>query len=166
MRTTGSGRAFEEFFQAEYTGLVRSCFLLTADLGEAEELAQDAMARAYERWDQVRGMESAGGYVYRTAVNLNRNRLRHLAVQARRSLAMASRGREDPQPVTRMDLAAAFAALPVGQREAFMLVEWLGFSAEEAGLTLGIAPSSVRSRLHRARTVLRERLGEGAEDRD
>jgi DNA-directed RNA polymerase specialized sigma24 family protein len=51
---------FEEFFQAEYSGLVRSLYLLTADLGEAEELAQEAMARACERWERVKHMESAG----------------------------------------------------------------------------------------------------------
>jgi RNA polymerase sigma-70 factor (ECF subfamily) len=157
---------FEEFFQAEYSSLVRSLYLLTADLWEAEELAQEAMARAYERWQRVKVMESAAGYVYRTAVNLNRKRLRHLAVRARGILAAASRGYQDPDRESRMDFAAALAALPVGQREGFMLVEWLGLSAEEAGRILGIAPSSVRSRVHRARTTLRERLGESAEDRE
>lgn len=62
------GLAFEEFFQAEYPGLARALFLLTADLGEAEELAQEAMARVCERWDRVQTMDSPGGYVYRVAV--------------------------------------------------------------------------------------------------
>jgi len=43
------GLGFEEFFQAENQGLVRALYLLTADLGEAEELAQETMARVYER---------------------------------------------------------------------------------------------------------------------
>ena len=58
----------------------------------------------------------------------------------------------------RMELASALSALGVRLREAFMLVEWLGLSAEEAGQILGIQPSSVRSRIHRARAVLREYL--------
>ena len=45
------------------------------------------------------------------------------------------------------------------QRQALVLVEWLGFSAEEAGHILRIAPSSVRGRLHRARGSLRETFG-------
>jgi RNA polymerase sigma-70 factor (ECF subfamily) len=157
------GIEFVDFFREEYPGLVRSLYLLTADLGEAEELAEEAMARAFERWGRVRLMESPGGYVYRTAVNLNRKRLRHLAVRARRLVFVAAR-RPDPQRAeTWAELAAAMASIPVDQREAFMLVEWLGLSAEEAGRLLGIKASSVRSRLHRARAALRERLGEDGE---
>jgi RNA polymerase sigma factor (sigma-70 family) len=153
------GLDFEEFFQAEHRGLVRALYLLTADLGEAEELAQETMARVYERWDRVRTMESPGGYVYRVAVNLNRHRLRHLAVRARRLLAMTVHA-ESSQPETRTEISEAIASLPAGQRQAFMLVEWLGMSAEEAARILGIAPSSVRARTHRARAALRDRLRE------
>ena len=159
------GGGFEEFFRAEYSGLVRSVYLLTADLAEAEELAQEAMARVFERWDRVTVMESAAGYVYRTAVNLNRKRLRHLAVRARRVRAMSSRGDEGSEPETRADFASAMASLPVGQRQAFMLTEWLGLSAEEAGQMLGVTPSSVRSRVHRAKTTLRKLLEVSVEDR-
>jgi DNA-directed RNA polymerase specialized sigma24 family protein len=81
---------FEAFFQAEYPGLVRALYLLTGDQDEAEDLAQATMARVYERWDRVRVMDSPAGYVYRAAVNLHRQRLRHLAVRARRLLAMAA----------------------------------------------------------------------------
>jgi DNA-directed RNA polymerase specialized sigma24 family protein len=40
-----------------------------------------------------------------------------------------------------------------------VLVEWLGYTAEEAGRILGIEAVSVRGRLHRARGTLRERFG-------
>jgi RNA polymerase sigma factor (sigma-70 family) len=149
---------FEEFFKAEYRGLVRALYLLTADLGEAEELAQEAMARVYERWDRVQTMESPGGYVYRVASNLNRHRLRHLAVRARRLLATSLH--TESQLGTRTEVTEAIASLPVGQRQAFMLVEWLGMSTEEVARILGIAPSSVRARTHRARAALRDRLRE------
>jgi len=61
---------FKVFFRDEYRGLVRALYLLTADQAEAEELAQETMARVYERWDRVSGMESPSGYAYRVAVNL------------------------------------------------------------------------------------------------
>jgi RNA polymerase sigma factor (sigma-70 family) len=158
------GPDFEEFFQAEYRGLVRALYLITADQFEAEELAQETMARMYERWDRVRSMESPGGYVYRVAVNLNRHRLRHLAVRARRLLALHPQ-LVSSQSETRTEIADAIASLSVGQRNAFLLVEWLGMSSEEAGRILRIEPSSVRSRVHRARAVLRDRLSdEGGHD--
>jgi RNA polymerase sigma factor (sigma-70 family) len=154
---------FEEFFQVEYRGLVRALYLLTGDQGEAEELAQATMARVYERWDRVRVMESPAGYVYRAAVNLHRQRLRHLAVRARRLLLITIRAEstQTPGPGARLELADAIASLPTGQRQAFMLVEWLGMSSEEAARILRIAPASVRTRIHRARAALRERLGDG-----
>lgn len=154
---------FAEFFRGEYPGLVRGLCVLTADIGEAEDLAQEAMARAYERWDQVGLMGSPGGYVYRAAVNLNRKRHRHLAMRARRLLAVDPRVEFPQQLEGEGEVFEAIASLSRGQREAFMLVEWLGLSSDEAGPILGIAPASVRSRLHRARTVLRERLRDGDE---
>ncbi len=161
----GPGFEFGDFFRAEYAGLVRSLYLLTADLPEAEDLAQEAMARAYERWERVKLMDSPGGYVYRSAVNVNRKRLRHLAVRRRRLIALARGAGDDPQPTEApVELAEALASLTTGQREAFLLVEWVGFSAEEAGRILGIAAASVRSRTHRARAALAERLGEPEED--
>lgn len=148
---------FEEFFRAGYPGLVRAFYVLTADRLEAEELAQEAMARAYERWERVGVMRSPVGYLYRTGANLNRHRLRHLAVRARRLLVMTRDDRSEPVAGVRREIAEAIASLSPGQREAFMLVEWVGLSAEEAGRVLSIAPTSVRSRVHRARAALRAR---------
>ena len=53
----------------------------------------------------------------------------------------------------------ALRAVPQSQREALMLVDWLGYSAEEAARILRVRPSSVRGRLHRARRALRDRFG-------
>jgi RNA polymerase sigma-70 factor (ECF subfamily) len=50
--------------------------------------------------------------------------------------------------------------LPRGQREAILLVEWLGLDAREAGRILGISPSSVRSRVHRAKAFLTGGMGD------
>jgi RNA polymerase sigma-70 factor, ECF subfamily len=150
---------FEGFFHTEYPRLVKSLYLTTSDLLEAEELAQEAMARVFERWDRVRAMDAPGGYLYRTALNLNRKRLRRLAVRARRVLRA-------PEPVDAMaaseaksDLVRALAGLPDGQKEALVLVDWLELTSEEAGRILGIRPASVRSRAHRAREKLHEELG-------
>jgi RNA polymerase sigma-70 factor (sigma-E family) len=151
--------AFEEFFRAEYARLARALLLMVGDRSEAEDVAQEALARVYERWDRVRGMDSPAGYVYRTALNLHRKRLRRLGVRARRVLT----GSPEPDPAEAVeagvDVRRALAELPVGQREALVLVTWLGMTADEAGRVLGIDPASVRGRLHRGRTRLRELLG-------
>ncbi len=151
---------FAEFFRAEYPALVRSLYLLTANRAEAEELAQEAMARTYERWDRVSKMKSPGGYVYRITLNLNRNRLRHLALRVRRLLSLAPEQQSPSGGEIQTELVAAIASLPTTLREAFILVEWLGLTTEEAAEILRIKAVSVRSRLHRARAALREALRE------
>ncbi len=92
-------------------------------------------------------MDDPEGYLYRTALNVHRKALRRLAVALRRQVVP-----EPPDPdVTdrRLDLLRAIGLLPRAQREALMLVERLGYSAEEAGRMLGIEAASVRGRLHR-----------------
>src|SRR4051812_48368744 len=78
--------SFEEFFRAEHKRLVRALVLMTGSFPAAEDLAQEAWVRVYERWDRVRRMDSPLGYVYRTAFNLNRKRLRRLSVAIRTRL--------------------------------------------------------------------------------
>jgi RNA polymerase sigma factor (sigma-70 family) len=151
-------RDFDAFFDKEYTPLLRLMFGMTGNLVEAEELAQEAMTRALERWDRVSNMSSPAGYVYRTAVNLNRSRLRRLARPLRWS--RQSERSSDAEPEVIGSLVSALTALSRGQREAVLLVEWLGLDAREAGRILGISPSSVRSRVHRAKASLAEGAGD------
>src|SRR6478736_10515180 len=90
----GAGLEFEDFFRTEYRRLVRALYLLTSDRTEAEDLAQEAMARVFERWDRLRAAASPTGYLYRVAMNLHRNRLRSLRVRARRVPVAADRSEE------------------------------------------------------------------------
>jgi len=154
---------FEVFFYAEHERLFQALYLLTGNRHEADDLAQEALMRAYERWDRVGSMEAPVGYVYRTALNLHRSRLRKLAVRARR--VFASTPIEDPSEsvATSDEVHQALAAIPDAQREALVLIEWLGLDSEEAGRVLGIEASSVRGRLHRGRDSLRKRLGDADE---
>jgi RNA polymerase sigma-70 factor (ECF subfamily) len=156
--TTAAVLSFEEFFQAEHVRLARALYLLAGSSAEADELTQEAMVRVYERWDRVRQMDSPQGYLFRTAMNLHRSRLRRVASMARHILNATPS--PDPAEVvqSRDSLDRALAALPIGQREAVVLVEWLGMDQEEAATALGIKPGSVRSRLSRAKTDLRRVL--------
>jgi RNA polymerase sigma-70 factor (ECF subfamily) len=150
---------FEEFFRATYTRLAQMLLLLTGERDEAEELAQEAMARVFERWDRVRGMASPDGYAYRTAVNLHRKTLRRAAVRRRIPFPRTQEVDLIAVATSRHDVRQALASLPRAQREALVLVEWLGLDAAEAGAILGIKSVSIHGRLHRARESLRKQLG-------
>jgi predicted DNA-binding protein (UPF0251 family) len=69
-------------------------------------------------------------------------------------------GDASPPADLRHEIEDMLHSLPSDQRDALVLVEWLELSSEEAGSVLGISLASVRGRIHRARTSLRNRLGE------
>lgn len=148
---------FDTFFAIEYRRLFEVLYLLTRDRAEAEDLAQEAMARAYERWS---GIRDPTRYVYRTAFNLHRTLRRRLAVAVRKRAELLPAADHPDAVERRLDALAALALLPATQRAAVVLVDWAGMTAEEAAQVLGIQPVSVRGRLHRARAALRQRMGD------
>ena len=145
---------FADFFRGEYETLLRAMYLLSGNRFEAEELAQGAFVKAWERWDRVQGMENPSGYLYRTAVNARRSALRRVGITARRAFSL-----QQSDPISESDdrdrIRRALATLPANQREALVLVEWLGYSDAEAGQVLGTTPGAVRVRISRARASLR-----------
>jgi RNA polymerase sigma-70 factor (ECF subfamily) len=152
---------FEAFFEDQYPNLLRAMYLITRNRHEAEEVTQDAFVRALERWDRVRIADNRPGYLYRIALNLYRSKLRRVARAARKTV----RPVPEPDPFEAADdrdaIGRAMTTLPEGQREAVVLVEWLGMSDDEAGEVLGVSPITVRVRLHRARGNLRPILERG-----
>jgi RNA polymerase sigma-70 factor (sigma-E family) len=154
---TSERTSFEAFFEANYEPVLRAVYLITGDRHEAEDLAQEAFVKAYERWDSLREMHNPAGYVYRTALNAHRSRLRRIAVAARKSF-----GRREPDPLDASDdrdaIRRALAGLPVGQREAIVLVEWLDLADAEAAVILGISPVAVRVRISRGRKALKTNM--------
>jgi RNA polymerase sigma factor (sigma-70 family) len=153
---------FGEFFHAEYPRLLSAAYLLVGDFNDAEDLAQEAMVRAYERWEAVQQMDSPAGYVYRTALNLHRKALRRLASRAKRIISGAP-SVTDPAALAELrdELGRALDSLSSTQRQALVLVEWVGLDTREAARILGIQPESVRVRLHRARAAVQKNLEVG-----
>jgi RNA polymerase sigma-70 factor (ECF subfamily) len=151
---------FEGSFHLHHEPLLRVLYLATGDRHEAEDLAQEPFVRMFERWDRVRGLEDPRGYLYRTALNLRRSRLRRLAIAARRLAGGRADVASDPAETAgeRDELRRALATLPDGQREALVLSEWLEMTDAEAGAVLGISAGAVRVRLTRARAAMRREL--------
>jgi RNA polymerase sigma-70 factor, ECF subfamily len=153
---------FESFFEAEHLRLLRALYLVTGDRQEAEELMQDAFVAVWERWDRVRSMEEPTGYLYRTAMNRYRSRMRRATRAARRAIG-ADEARDAFADVEERDtVARALRALPERQRAAIVLTELLGLTSDEAGRLLGVKDVTVRSLASQGRSALRTSL----EDRD
>src|SRR5262245_52572275 len=80
--------AFESFFEEQKDRLLRILSVITGSRAEAEDLAQEAFTRVFERWTSVANMEDPAGYLHRTAMNLFRNQYRRARVAVRRVVGL------------------------------------------------------------------------------
>ena len=80
---------FEEFFELEKDRLLRVLSLISGNRAEAEDLAQEAFTRVFERWDTVATMDDPAGYLHRTAMNLFRSQYRRAARGLKRAIGGA-----------------------------------------------------------------------------
>ena len=146
---------FEGFFEDQKERLLRILSVITGSRAEAEDLAQEAFTRVFERWGTVSAMEDPAGYLHRTAMNLIRNQYRRARVALARTIGLGPE-QDVFKPVEDRDAAArALGALTSRQRAALVLTEALGYSGEEAGQLLGIKASTVWALTHQARAALR-----------
>lgn len=137
--------------------LVGSLTLYCGDRHVAEELAQEALARAWERWATVSLMDSPEAWTFRTALNLANSRFRRRLVERRVLAALgSSRGRaHEPDDTTVLAVRAAVQALPPRQRAVVVARWFLGYSVEETAALLDCAPGTVKSTTHKALARLR-----------
>jgi RNA polymerase sigma-70 factor (ECF subfamily) len=152
---------FEAFFDTQRRQLLRALYLLTGNMEEAEELMQDAFLAVWERWDRVGAMVDPAGYLYRTALNMQRNRVRRAIRVARKSVGRAHGGDLFASIDERDALARALTELSPRRRAAIVLTELLEHSSEEAGKTMGIKAVTVRRLAQDAREQLKRSLAEG-----
>jgi RNA polymerase sigma factor (sigma-70 family) len=147
--------AFERFFEEQKERLLRILSVITGSRAEAEDLAQEAFTRVFERWETVAAMEEPAGYLHRTAMNLFRNQYRRARGRLARTVGLGPE-QDVFKPVEDRDAAArALGSLTPRQRAALVLTEVLGYSGEETGQLLGIKASTVWALTHQARTALR-----------
>ena len=147
--------SFEAFFEAEHRSLYSSLWLVTRNQHEAEEIAQDAFIRVWERWRRVSAMDDPVGYLYRTAMNVYRSRLRRAAVAVRRRIGGFHP--DDLEAVETRDwVVRALGGLTPRQRAAVVVIDLYGYTSEEAASMLGIRASTVRVLVARGRAALRE----------
>ena len=151
-------RRFEEFFGAEHARLFGALCFVTGDRHEAEEIMQDAFLRLWERWDEVR-IADPSAYLFRTAMNVFRNRYRRSVLGLRKTLSIASSDDAFANVDDRDLLVRSLRELtPISAL--VLLTGYVGLSSEEAGKMLGMRASTVRTLATRGRAVIREKAGD------
>jgi RNA polymerase sigma-70 factor, ECF subfamily len=149
---------FARFYTASYQRLLGQLFAVTGDLAEAENVLQEAYARAFARWAQVRAYDFPEAWVRRVALNLAAMAARRLR---RRAAALWRLGPPSAIPELSselLDLHQALRALPLGQRQVVVLHHLVGLSVEEVAGELGVPAGTVKSRLARGRRALAQAL--------
>ena len=145
--------------------LVGQLYAVTGDLGEAQDVVQEAFVRAWLRWSKLAGYDDPEAWVRRVAMNLAANHWRRLRRVRREPLAGTAPSSLDSEDATatRLQLAAALRDLPVRQREALVLHHLAGLPVAEVASQLGVPEGTVKSWLSRGRRRVVSALS--AEDR-
>ena len=171
--TIGASTAlsFEGFYLANERRLFRALYVLTGSRDQAEDLAQHAFCRVWERWNHVSGLDDPAGYLFRTAFNAHHSATRRAVRAARRVVEVmvhtAPAAAPEPADVAadRDRVARALAVLTPRQREAVVLTQLLDCDATDAARIMRIRPATVRVLVSQARAVLvrRDRADAGPE---
>jgi RNA polymerase sigma factor (sigma-70 family) len=158
----------ERFCREAHPRLVGALSHQFGDLWLAEELAQEALVRACDRWGQVRGMASPMGWTFRVALNLGNSQLRRRGAERRARTRHGARRDEhrDADTADRLAVTAALGGLSDQQRAAVVARYFLGLTTHEAAEALRTTPLAVRSATFRALAVLRAELGVDDDDDD
>jgi len=174
VRLAGSGAedAFSTLYQRRQAAVYRFALQMSGSTSIAEEVTQDVfleLLRDSRGYDARRG--TLASYLYGIARRLVWRRLAQSRSHFPLAVVEGEDGRTPEQlvasPEVERDLARdetvhalrrAILALPAGYREAVVLCDLHEMSYAEAAAVLGCPVGTVRSRLHRARALLAERL--------
>lgn len=165
--TTDDAGGFRLFYEREITHVLAYLIATTGDRWVAEELAQEAFARAYRDWDDVRSYDSPGGWLHRVAHNLAMSRFRRLGAEARAMLRLRGMRRTptDVGPVRHdEEFWAEVRELPDRQAQAVALHYVADRPVAEIARIMGCAESTAKVHLHRARRRLADRLQASLDD--
>jgi RNA polymerase sigma-70 factor (ECF subfamily) len=158
---TAPDTGLRDLFDAEYSGLVRLATTIVGERATAEEIVQEAFARALARWRRLQHYERPGAWLrlvtVRLAVRARGRRARELTVstvpEARRE-----------QPDNAHDVIDALAELTRPQRAAIGLFYFDDLPIDEIATILQLPSSTIRSHLHRGRAALAHLLTEPKDD--
>ncbi len=178
----GDRRAFEVLVRRHERRVFRVTLAVLGNIEDAEEAMQDAFVKAFRHLDQFRRESRFTTWLTRIAVNeaLQKRQSRKDSVSLDDSRDVLERAEEpfaprrfeawraDPEKLygkqeLRQIIEHAVQSLPVIYREAFVLRDIEEMSAEEAAEAIGITVGALKSRLLRARLMIREALAASLE---
>lgn len=150
---------------------------------DAEEVVQDVLLKVFRKIDAFRGDSALSSWIYRITFNTAMSRLRHTRAARMAEVSEGPIGADGSDMVARPHepadwsnladetmlrrqmrerLFEAVDDLPAIYREPVILRDLKGMTTEEASLHLRVKDQTLKSRLHRGRLLLRDRLSDFA----
>ena len=177
----GDGSAVTDLASLYGPRIQQLAFRYLKNWEDAEEVSQDVLLKVYRKIDAFRGDAALSSWIYRITFNTAMSRLRtvrssknievpavEIQTQNDESVQAESAdwsGMADDQVMRaemRKQLVGALVHLPEVYRTPVLLRDIHGLSTEEASAILHVKPQTLKSRLHRGRLILRERLADFA----
>jgi RNA polymerase sigma-70 factor, ECF subfamily len=159
----GDVRAFERLYREHVGRVYGLCLRMTRDPAVAEDCTQETFINAWKALARFETRSSLATWLHRIAVNVA------LAKRRKATSILESPVEDDEEaiesdwtletPLEVNEIEAAIERLPDGARDVLVLHAIYGYSHIEAAEMLGVAEGTCKAQLHRARSLLRERLG-------
>ncbi|MGH7342570.1 MAG: RNA polymerase sigma factor [Candidatus Rokuibacteriota bacterium] len=166
---------YEVLMRRHNQRLYRAVRAILRDESEIEDILQEAYLAAYRNLEEFEGRARFSTWLVRIAVNKALDRRRRcsklVALDPGKEDALVGNEAAPPWAISKEDperqsarrelahlLEHAIDALPEAFRGVYVLREVDGMSTQETAESLGLESNTVKTRLHRARTLLRERL--------
>jgi RNA polymerase sigma-70 factor (ECF subfamily) len=165
----GDVRAFASLVDMYYGRCLRFALNMLGSRLDAEEAVQDAFVRLYRALPRYREEESFEPWLFRILAN----RCRTAGAKERRHAMLMDYGdvpdhpsgdRHDAAIAWREEIGRALAAIPVEQREAFLMRHVEGLSYDDMAVATGLGVSALKMRVKRACDALKMRLTEVESD--
>lgn len=151
----GDTNAFGELVRAYQGDVWRLCLHLTGDRTLADDITQDAFVRAFRFLPRFRGDAKFSTWVFTIARNCALDEMRKS--KRRQLLAEKAQRYSDVTHVeqsSNIEVREALQSLSIELREPIVLIDMLGESYRDAARILGVPEGTVKSRVHRGRSLL------------
>ena len=151
---------FEALVAGRWTALVRTAYLLTGDDGQAQDLAQSALAAVYAHWGKVSRAQNVEAYLHRVLVNthlarMRRRRFREVELDGRTEAGAATTADFESAAAWRVTVNGALATLPPRQRAVLVLRFWSDMTEAQVAAAMGCSVGTVKSQTFKALAKLR-----------
>lgn len=166
----GDEGAFRTLYDMNVDRIYRLAYRMAGEEDLAMDFTQEAFLRAYQRLDQFRGDAAFSTWLHSITVSVALNGLRKVDRHRKRERSLedaapvATRGARVADPGVRDRIESAVDELPEIYRTVFLMHDLEGFSHGEIAESLGVAEGTSKARLSRARSRLREALGDAMQE--